>query len=164
MENGWRVLTKGIGTYGTDYMQRAAVAAFGLGANLPADAVYPSATGSTPRGQPLKGDKAYVLHFAKDQMPPVNAFWSLTMYDKDGYFVPNSLQRFAARDSRLKKNSDGSVDIYLQPDSPGKAREANWLPSPKDEPFTLLLRLYWPKEPVLDGSYKPPGVVLAARK
>ena len=102
-----------------------------------------------------------MLHFAKGEQPPVNAFWSLTMYDKDGYFVPNPLQRQAARDSLLKKNRDGSVDIYIQADSPGKDREANWLPAPKDAPFTLLLRMYWPKQPVLDGSYEPPGVVVA---
>jgi hypothetical protein len=158
--NGWRILTKGVGTYGTDYLQRAAVTQFGLGANLPQDAVYPSALVDAA-GEPLEGDKPYVLHFDKDQLPPVNAFWSLTMYDKDGYFVPNPLQRYAARDSRLEKNPDGSVDIYLQADSPGKAREANWLPAPKDAPFTLLLRMYWPKQPVIDGSYRPPGVVHA---
>jgi hypothetical protein len=158
--NGWHVVAKDIGTYGTDYLQRAAVAELGLGANLPEDAVYPS-TSTDVTGQPLKGDKSYVLHFAKGEQPPVNAFWSLTMYDKDGYFVPNPLQRQAARDSLLKKNRDGSVDIYIQADSPGKDREANWLPAPKDAPFTLLLRMYWPKQPVLDGSYEPPGVVVA---
>jgi hypothetical protein len=159
--NGWRILTKGIGTYGTDYLQRAAVTEFGLGANLPVDAVYPSASDDAS-GEPLVGDKPYVLHFNKNELPPVNAFWSLTMYDKDGFFVENPLQRYAARDSLLKKNPDGSVDVYLQANSPGKDREANWLPAPKDAPFTLLLRMYWPKAPVLDGSYRPPGVVAAA--
>jgi hypothetical protein len=159
--NGWRVMIRDVGTYGTDYLQRAAVAQYALGANLPADAVYPSAAVDAS-GQPLKGDKPYVLHFDKDQLPPVDAFWSLTMYDADGYFVPNPLQRYAARDSRLKMNSDGGVDIYLQPDSPGKDREANWLPAPRDAPFTLLLRMYWPKPSVLDGSYRPPGVVQPA--
>ena len=160
--NGWRVLNKDIGFYGTDYMQRAAVADFGLGANLPEDAVYPSALVDVS-GQPLSGDRSYVLHFKKSELPPVNAFWSLTMYDKDGYFVENPLHRYAARDSLLKKNPDGSVDIYVQADSPGKDREVNWLPAPKDAPFTLLLRMYWPKQPVLDGKYRPPGVVYAAK-
>jgi hypothetical protein len=155
--NGWRILDKDVGTYGTNYMDRAAVAAYGLGANLPADAVYPGAT-VDGAGQPLTAEKAYVLHFAKDQLPPVNAFWSLTMYDHDGYFVPNALNRYAARDSRLKKNADGSVDIYIQTGSPGKDREANWLPAPKGGPFTLLLRMYWPKQAVLDGTYEVPGV------
>lgn len=161
--NGWRILTKGIGTYGTDYMQRAAIAMFGLGANLPEDAVYPSANAGAS-GEPLVGSKPYVLHFNKNELPPVNAFWSLTMYDRDGFFVENPLQRYAARNSLLKTNPDGSVDIYLQADSPGKDREANWLPAPRDAPFTLLLRMYWPGQPVLDGSYRPPGVVAAANK
>ena len=159
--NGWRIMTKGIGTYGTDYMQRAAVAMFGLGANLPQDAVYPSASDDAS-GEPLVSAKPYVLHFNKDQLPPVNAFWSLTMYDIDGFLVDNPLQRYEARDSRLQKNPDGSVDIYLQADSPGKDREVNWLPAPRNAPFTLLLRMYWPKPQVLDGSYRPPGVAAAA--
>ena len=161
--NGWRIVTKDIGTYGTDYLQRAAVAVFGLGANLPADAVYPEAS-VDETGQPLDSHKRYVLHFQKDQIPPVNAFWSVTMYDKDGYFVPNALGRYAARDSRLKKHADGSIDIYLQAESPGKDREANWLPAPKGAPFNLLLRMYWPGQPVVDGVYKPPGVTVASSR
>lgn len=163
MVNGWRVVDRGIGTYGTDYLQRAAVTVYGLGANLPADAIYPGASVDA-KGQPLEGDKPYVLHFAKDQLPPVNAFWSVTMYDKDGYFVPNPIGRYAARDSLLKKNADGSVDIYLQGESPGKEREANWLPAPKNGPFTLLLRMYWPKESVVNGTYRPPGAEVASSK
>ena len=163
MASGWRILVKGVGTYGTDYLQRAAVAVYGLGANLPADAVYPG-TSVDAKGQALEGGRAYVLHFGKDQIPPVNAFWSVTMYDKDGYFVPNPLRRYAARDSQLKKNADGSVDIYLQAESKGGERQANWLPAPKSGPFTLLLRMYWPKESVVDGAYKPPGVEAAPSK
>ncbi len=158
--NGWHVVRKGIGTYGTDYLQRAAVTEFGLGANLPDDAIYPSASADAG-GQPLDGHKPYRLHFDNGQLPPVNAFWSLTMYDKDGYFVPNALHRYAARDSLLKKNPDGSVDIYVQADSPGKDCEANWLPAPKDAPFTVLLRMYWPKESVLHGAWEPPGLVVS---
>jgi hypothetical protein len=158
--NGWHVVIEAIGTYGSDYMDRAAVAAYGLGANLPADAVYPGARVDAA-GKPLTADRKYVLHFAKDQLPPVNAFWSLTMYDQAGYFVPNALDRYAARDSRLKKNPDGSIDIYLQNESPGKEHEANWLPAPGKGRFSLLLRMYWPKQPVLDGSYQPPGIEVA---
>ena len=157
--NGWTIVTKNIGTYGTDYLQRAAVTEYGLGANLPADAVYPAARVDAT-GEPLAGGKPYVLHFGKDQIPPVNAFWSVTLYDKDGYFVPNAMNRYAARGGELKTNPDGSVDVYLQADSPGKDREANWLPAPKDGPFNLLLRMYWPKQPVVDGTYAPPGVQL----
>jgi hypothetical protein len=161
--NGWHVLTQdkgtGVGTYGTDYLQRAAVTDYGLGANLPEDAVYPG-TDVDATGQPLTGDKTYSIHFEKDQLPPVNAFWSMTLYDQYGYFVPNPLGRYAARDSTLQRNADGSVDIFVQPDSPGKDREPNWLPSPREGRFNLLLRMYWPKKPVIDGSYAPPGVRL----
>jgi len=91
----------------------------------------------------------------------VEAFWSVTMYDSQFFFVPNSLNRFAIspRD-KLKKNSDGSVDIYVQNQSPGADKEANWLPAPPDK-FVLMLRMYWPKDKppsILDGSWKPPAV------
>jgi len=158
--NGWHILNESIGTYGSNFMDRAAVATYGLGANLPEDAVYPS-TRVDAAGNPLTGEKKYVIHFAKDQVPPVNAFWSLTMYDHAGYFVPNALDRYAARDTLLTKNPDGSIDLYLQTASPGKEHEANWLPAPRKGPFSLLLRMYWPKRPVLDGSYQPPAVQIA---
>jgi hypothetical protein len=154
---GWRVLEHGVGVYGADYLQRAAVAERLLGANLPEDAVYPSAN-VDESGQPLSGGKAYTLHFEKDQLPPVNAFWSITLYDKDGFFVPNALERYAVRGESLKRNSDGSVDVYVQADRPSKDHEPNWLPAPKNGPFNLLLRMYWPKPSVLDGAYEPPPV------
>src|SRR6185312_12242300 len=157
VESGWQMIRTNIGRYGTDYMRRAAVAMGGLGANLPEDAVYPMAD-KDGAGQPLTGSKSYVLHFDKDQIPPVNAFWSLTAYDEKGYFIPNPLNRYAARDTALAKNPDGSVDIYLQAQSPGKAHEKNWLPTPKDAPFSVNLRMYWPKPAVLDGSYTPPAI------
>jgi hypothetical protein len=148
------------GAYGVDYVHRAFVARAGLGANLPQDAVYPT-IGADSQGQPLDGTKKYVLHFAKGQEPPVNAFWSLTAYDAEGYFIPNSLQRQAIGDrDKLALNADGSLDIYLQADSPGKDKESNWLPVAK-APFNLLLRLYWPKEAVLDKSWLPPAVARA---
>jgi hypothetical protein len=156
--NGWRVLLHGVGDYGTDYDTRAAVAAAGLGANLPEDAVYPTAVidGS---GQPLTGDRDYVVHFSAGQLPPVNAFWSLTLYDASGYLVPNAIGRYALRDrDALCTNDDGSLDLYIQPSSPGSAREGNWLPSPAGAPFSLTLRLYWPKPAVLDGTWSPPPV------
>jgi hypothetical protein len=157
--NGWRMVTQGVGTYGTDYLQRAAVTEYGLGTNLPEDAVYPG-TEVDGSGQPLSGDKTYSIHFEKDQVPPVNAFWSLTLYDQYGYFVPNPANRYAVRDSLLQRNADGSVDVFIQADSPGKDREPNWLPTPREGRFNLLLRMYWPKKPVVDGSYEPPGVRL----
>jgi hypothetical protein len=112
-------------------------------------------------GKTFSGASSYVLHFAKGAEPPAEGFWSVTMYDSQFFFVPNQLNRYAisGRD-KLKKNSDGSVDIYIQNKSPGADKEANWLPAPADK-FILMTRIYWPKEKppsILDGSWKPPAV------
>lgn len=155
---GWRTNLTAIGTYGTDYLGRAAVAYAGLGANTIEDAVYPTAV-TDAEGQPFSSDKAYVLHFAKDQIPPVRAFWSLTMYNEEQFFAANPLNRYAIGDrDALKYNPDGSLDIYIQRESPGKDKESNWLPAPASGTFTMNLRLYWPKQEVLVGSWSPPGV------
>jgi hypothetical protein len=162
--NGWTYLTKNIGQYGTDYIQRALVTAIGLGANRPQDAIYPT-TQKDADGHDYDGaSKKYVIHFDKGQMPPVNGFWSITMYDKDYFFVPNPLNRYtlSAR-NKFNMNADGSVDLYLQADSPGKDKEANWLPAPKAQ-FIPMMRLYWPKETppsIIDGSWKPPAITVA---
>lgn len=161
--NGWAVLTKNIGVYGTDYLQRALVTAIGLGANRPQDAIYPTSEKDAD-GNDYDGNKKYVMHIAKGQMPPVNGFWSLTMYDDKYFFVPNPMNRYtlSAR-NKFVTNADGSVDLYLQSDSPGKAKEANWLPAPKGK-FIPMLRLYWPKDTppsILDGSWTPPAIKLA---
>jgi hypothetical protein len=160
-ESGW-LMTKGLGQYGTDYMKRAVVAAFGWPANLQDDAVYPyttvDATGAT-----LTGANAYTLTFPKGQLPPVNAFWSITMYeiDQGWWFVPNPLNKFTVSPRNdLKANADGSVTLYFQTESPGKDKENNWLPAPRGE-FIPMLRMYWPKETppsVLDGSWVPPRI------
>jgi hypothetical protein len=104
------------------------------------------------------GEKKYVMHFNKGELPPVKGFWSLTMYDGDYFFVPNPIHRqsISARQD-LKPNSDGSVDLYIQNESPGPDKESNWLPAPKDK-FILMLRLYWPEEAFLNGSWKLPEV------
>jgi hypothetical protein len=156
MENGWGIITKGIGSYGTNYDVRAAVAFGGLGANLPEDAVYPT-TNVDSAGLPLNGNFRYTIHFDKGKLPPVNAFWSITLYNDQHFFVPNSIHRYAigSRDA-FKFNEDGSLDIYIQNELP-KGFEENWLPAPK-EPFNLIFRLYYPKQEVLDGSWKPPVV------
>ena len=158
--NGWVFTTK-TGLYGTDYLQRALVTAIGLGANLPQDAIYPVSEADAD-GKPYDGAQKYVLHFDKGQMPPAKAFWSLTMYDAQMFFVANPLNRYTLSSrNKFKTNQDGSVDLYIQNESPGKDKEANWLPAPKDK-FVLMLRLYWPYEPphvsILDGSWKPPAV------
>lgn len=153
---GWIYTTRS-GTYGTDYLYRAAIAQCCVGENLPQDAVYP-ALSSDSEGRPLDGTSNYVLHFDKGKLPPVDAFWSVTAYDIEGYFIPNLIKRQAIGDrDKLVTNADGSVELYIQADSPGKEKEANWLPVGK-APFTLLMRLYSPREEFLEGNWAPPAV------
>lgn len=160
--NGW-TYTKGLGVYGTDYMKRAVVAAFGWPANVEKDAVYPY-TEVDRDGQKLNGANKYTLTFPKGQTPPASGFWSITMYEVDEgwWFVPNPLNKFtvSARNG-LKYNADGSLTLYFQHESPGKDKEANWLPAPKGD-FLPMMRMYWPKEgnpSILDGSWTPPQIV-----
>jgi hypothetical protein len=159
--NGWTYMTKNIGVYGADYLQRALVTAIGLGANRPQDAIYPTSQKDAAGSEYDGGSKKYVMHFNKGDLPPVNGFWSLTMYDASYFFVPNPLNRYTlSQRNKFITNADGSVDLYLQADSPGKAKEANWLPAPKAK-FIPMLRLYWPKETppsIIDGSWKPPAI------
>lgn len=164
--NGWGFTLK-TGLYGTDYIQRALITAIGLGANRPQDAVYPTSTG--PGGMILnrhyQGSENYTLTFKAGELPPVSGFWSLTMYDKNYFFVANPLDRYSISPRQdLKKNADGSVTLYLQHASPGADKESNWLPAPADR-FILMLRLYWPNEDnpsILDGSWVIPQVVKAS--
>jgi len=158
-ENGW-IFTTHTGEYGTDYVQRALITAIGLGANRPQDAVYPTSEVDAA-GKPYDGKQKYVMHFAQGQLPPVDGFWSLTMYNGEYFFVDNTLNRYtlSARND-LKKNADGSVDLYLQHENPGPEKESNWLPAPEGK-FILMLRLYWPKETppsIIDGTWKIPAV------
>lgn len=154
--NGWVYSTE-TGVYKTDYLQRAFITAFGLGANLPQDAIYPVSE-TDIKGQPYSGNNKYVVHFNKDETPPVKGFWSLTMYDSQMFFVENPLNRYSisARND-LKTNPDGSIDLYIQNESPGKDKESNWLPAPKDK-FVLMFRFYWPEEALIKGTWKPPIV------
>jgi hypothetical protein len=159
MQDGWFYTTK-TGEYGTAYRQRALITAIGLGANRPQDAVYPMSQGPDVL-QHYDGGKKYVMHFDTGKLPPVNGFWSLTMYDASYFFVDNPLNRYtlSPRD-QLKTNPDGSVDLYIQHASPGADKESNWLPAPAGD-FILMLRLYWPNEKapsILDGSWRVPRV------
>ena len=158
--NGWSMNTDTMGVYGNYYLKRAIVAQLGLGANVPEDAIYPvSLVDET--GKPLDGANKYTLHFDKNTVPPVGAFWSVTLYDAEGYQVANALNRFAISSwMPLKYNADGSLDLYFQNKSPGAAKEANWLPAPKGA-FNLVLRLYAPKSDVLTGKWNPPPVTRA---
>jgi hypothetical protein len=156
--NGWLLSTDTVGVYGNYYLKRAMVAYVGLGANLPEDAVYPLNLGDVT-GKPLIGSANYTLRFAKDQLPPTDAFWSVTLYDEDGFQVANELNRFAVSSwMPLKTNVDGSLDLHIQNTSPGPEREANWLPSPKGR-FTLTMRIYVPKSDVLTGEWDPPPIM-----
>ncbi|MFD4669872.1 DUF1254 domain-containing protein [Lentzea sp. NPDC058450] len=150
--NGWTTLLDGIGEYGTDYRARAIVARHLLAANLPEDAVYPS-TNVDADGQQLAGGHSYVLHLPADRLPPVHAFWSLTAYNAQGYLIDNPDDRYAVRGEQLVPNADGSVDIHL-----GPSGHQNWLPTPASGEFSLVLRLYWPGQQVLDGQWHPPAV------
>lgn len=155
--NGWRIALD-LGRYGTRYAYRAGWTFYGVGGNLVEDAVYPVAE-TEADGTPFDAAHRYQLRFEKGQLPPVNAFWSVTMYDKDSYLVPNPLNRFALGDrSGMKTAPDGSLTIYIQHDSPGKAQESNWLPAPAQGPFRLAMRLYAPKPEVAAGTWQPPAV------
>lgn len=155
--NGWQMNIDTMGVYGTYYLKRAIIAMTGLGANLPEDAIYPilvkDADGNAP-----DGNNSYLLHFNQSELPPVNAFWSITMYDADGFPVVNSLDRHAIGDrDPLKYNEDGSLDIYIQNQTPGAEMEANWLPAPRG-PLSITMRLYSPAREVQEGIWSPPAV------
>jgi hypothetical protein len=155
--NGWRVTAETMGVYGNSYFKRAAVAAIGLGANPPEDAIYPVLAADAD-GAPVTGEHDYLLHFSADGLPPVEAFWSVTMYDAEGFQVANEIDRFALGDrDPLSYNPDGSLDILISRRDPGPERRANWLPSPAG-PLGLTLRLYAPRPEALDGRWTPPAV------
>jgi hypothetical protein len=154
--NGWDVMTD-LGRYGVDYLWRAAVATMGLGANLAEDALYPHAV-VDGEGRPLDGTQRYQISFAPGKLPPVEAFWSVTLYNARQGFAANPLDRYALGDrDRLQPGADGSLTLYVQAESPGPGRERNWLPAPR-APFNLALRLYWPGREILDGRWTVPPV------
>jgi hypothetical protein len=156
--NGWQMNTDTMGVYGNYYLKRAIVAMVGLGANQPEDAIYPLLLVDSD-GNKLEGQHRYVIHFPKEQLPPVDAFWSITMYDQEGFQVANKLNRFAIGDrDALKYNADGSLDIYIQAKSPGADKESNWLPSPASGVLGVTMRLYAPHPQALDGRWNPPAV------
>ncbi|MEN9569029.1 MAG: hypothetical protein RL172_260 [Bacteroidota bacterium] len=164
IKDGWKYITKPIGNFGTDYSFRALVAFGGLGANIPEDAVYPT-TMYDSEGNQLNADNNYVLHFTKEGIPPVNAFWSLTMYDDRNLLTDNPIRRYAIGDrDKLKYNADGSLDLFIQKASPGKDKESNWLPAPQKGTFETTLRLYWPKESAINRTWSPPVLTNTSKK
>jgi hypothetical protein len=155
---GWTTPPAILGQYGTHYNIRAVVAMIGLGANLPADATYPSTRGDD-RGKALNGKHRYRIHFNADALPPVRAFWSVTAYGTDDYLIDNSTQRYALGDrDALVYNADGSLDLWIQASEPSGVSRNNWLPVKSGEEFTLTARLYWPKETVDGGRWRMPVV------
>ena len=147
------------GDYGTDYVERAGVAALGLGENTPQEAMY--ITGLTDSiGQTLEGASSYTIVFPKGQAPPARAFWSVTVYSALGYVIANPAHRYAVGSSHppLIRRPDGSIVIVLQPSKPTEAG-VNWLPTPASGAFRLTLRIYWPEASALDGAWKPPPIV-----
>jgi len=161
--NGW-IFDHEAGVYGTDYLNRAFVTAIGLGANRIQDAVYPTSMKDAD-GKAYDGANKYIVRFTKGQLPPVRGFWSITMYDGNYFFVQNPINRYSiSARQNLKANPDGSIDLYIQNQSPGTDKQSNWLPAPKDK-FILMMRMYWPNEKspsIIDGSWKPPAVKTSA--
>jgi hypothetical protein len=156
--NGWSMNTDTMGVYGNYYLKRAIVAQVGLGANLPEDAIYPLNLGDES-GKPLDGANKYTIHFDKGATPPADAFWSITLYDQEGFQVANSPNRFALSSwMSFAYNADGSLDLYFQNGSPEAEKEPNWLPAPKG-PFNLTMRVYAPKSEALTGKWNPPPVI-----
>ena len=157
--NGWSMNTDTMGVYGDCYLKRAIVTQLGLGANLPEDAIYPLNL-ADEAGTPLDGANAYVLYLNERATPPVNAFWSVTLYDAEGFQVANSLNRFAVSSwTAFKYDPDGSLNLHFQNASPGADKEANWLPAPKG-PFNLTMRFYAPQSDALTGKWNPPPVMM----
>jgi hypothetical protein len=147
-----------MGTYGTDYLRRQVVAYSDLGATVVEDAISPTSMADAD-GKPLESTNHYVMHFTPEEIPPAHAFWSLTLYNEQQFLTANRLNRFALGDGDpLMKNADGSLDLYIQHESPGAEKEHNWLPAPPEGRFSLTLRLYWPKPAALDGTWTPPPI------
>jgi hypothetical protein len=153
-KDGWNLLLGTLGSYGIEYLQRASVGLFGLGCNQLDDAYYPVLTNAVG-----PSNDNYVLHFDKGKTPPANAFFSVTLYNDDGFAVPNSLNRGnLASWMDLSYGQDGSLDLYIGPKSPGKDKESNWLPAPADKAWNLTMRLYAPKEAARTGAWTPPAL------
>jgi hypothetical protein len=156
--DGWLVPLGYIGDCGRNYLGRAVIARFALGANTRAETIYPSAL-SDSRGRPLRGRHRYTLRFPRGELPPVGAFWSLTMYRSDGYLYPNRLERYAIGDrtAGLRRGRDGSLSIFISHAAPAGRRRANWLPAPRGR-FRLIMRLYEPRRRALNGDWRPPAL------
>ncbi len=164
--NGWLV-SPDIGSFGNDYLLRAATAKWGFPANIAQEALHAAAF-TDMHERPLDGDNNnnYTIHFNPGQTPPVKAFWSITMYNDNGTLVNNPLNRYniGGLTKGLKNNTDGSLDIYIQHVNPGKDKESNWLPAPSEGKFDLIMRLYLPQPKVFNGTWQYPTVLLQGQQ
>jgi hypothetical protein len=156
--HGWYVAPSDIGNFGTDYNLRAVVAVYGIAANLPVEAMYPVGSFDNT-GALLNGADKYLIHIPARDLPPVNAYWSFTAYNQDLYLVPNPIDRYAINQFTpgVKRNADGSLDIYVQATAPA-GHESNWLPSPPSGQFEVILRMYNPKASALNDTYDYPPI------
>ena len=147
-----------VGAYGRNYLGRALIAISALGANTPPETVYPLAVADAD-GRPLRGSRRYAIRFPRGELPPANAFWSVTMYGQNRYLVPNGIDRYSIGDrtAGLRRGRDGSLTIYVQHSAPKGAERANWLPAPAGR-FRLAMRIYEPRRSVLTGRWRPPPV------
>lgn len=155
--NGWNRSTNNA-EFGIDYYDRAGTAKSNMFDNRPTETQY-FYTDDDFAGKSLEGGKTYAITFAAGEEPPVNGFWSLTLYNANHFFHPNDLKRYSlgTKNQTLKRNSDGSLTLYAGTKSPGADKASNWLPAP-DGKFSLYIRAYWGKEPILNGSWQPPKI------
>jgi hypothetical protein len=145
--------------WGTDYLNRTAVSKSSMYSNRPEETQY-QLRELDIQGAPLNGKNQYTVTFPKGQLPPVQGFWSLTLYDAQKFFFPNPLNHYSlgTKNTSLQYGTDGSLTLYLGAKSPGKDKETNWLPAPNGN-FSLILRNYWPEKSIIDGTWMPPDVV-----
>ena len=157
----WSTISNGA-AFGTDYFSRTAVARSNIFVNQQKETKY-FYQDLDKAGTRLNGQHGYSVTFAKGKLPPVQGFWSLTLYNAQHFFAPNDLKRYSigTKNKSLQTNADGSLTIYVQSTSPGKDKESNWLPAPKGADFSLYIRAYWPQAEALDGQWTPPPVVKA---
>jgi hypothetical protein len=160
LPHNWTTVNNGA-KFGTDYFTRTAVAKSNIFVNKPNETKYFYQDLDEVGGR-LNGKGRYTVTFAKDALPPVKGFWSLTMYNKEHFFEPNAIKRYSVgtKNKDLKTGGDGSLTIYVQSDAPkDPAQRANWLPSPKNDDFSLYVRAYWPEEAITSGKWTPPAVL-----
>ncbi len=155
--NGWAYSTENIGTWGNSYLRRALVARFGIAANPAEDAVYLQPHADSD-GNRLDGGNQHVIHFEPAGTPPAKAFWSLTVYDRNGFLIANDLDRFGIRSrDDVRYNPDGSLDIYLGPECADPLGDSNWIPTVAG-PLDMSMRIYMPKDEFLTGRWSPPPI------